>query len=80
MAKSENLWKNWVKNQPIDDDSINRLLDWMSEIADKKSASQKLTAMLYEAQATIIRQNMEIKKLQKQIAEINGGKMGDIYI
>ena len=80
MAKSENLWKNWVKNQPIDDDSINRLLDWMSEIADKKSASQKLTAMLYEALDTIIRQNMEIKKLQKQIAEINGGKMGDIYI
>lgn len=72
---SDEMWKDLVKNTPIDDYAVNRLLETMFTIEERKTTPKRTSTALFEARATIIRQNLEIKSLRKKLeqAEKEGG-------
>lgn len=72
---SDEMWKDLVKNTPIDDYAVNRLLETMFAIEERKTTPKRTSTALFEARATIIRQNLEIKSLRKKLeqAEKTGG-------
>lgn len=69
---AEEMWKDMVKNTPIDDYAIDRLLGTMQGIEEKKTTPKKTSTVLLEASATIIRQRLEIKALKNKLEKMGG--------
>lgn len=66
---SDEMWKDLVKNTPIDNYTINHLLETMFAIEERKTTPKRTSTALFEARATIIRQNLEIKSLRRELEQ-----------
>lgn len=65
--KAAELWADWVKKQRIDDYTVKMVCGSLEGLRNKSSTSARLSGVLAEAEAVILRQNMEIASLRKKL-------------
>lgn len=58
---AQEMWRDVVSKQPIDDMHIKMICDDIGQITGKKSVSGRMLRVLTEAKCIILRQQMEIK-------------------
>lgn len=69
----EQMWRDMVRKQPIDDMHIQMICDSINQITSKKNTSARLLGVLTEAKCIILRQRMAIKAEQAAQA-VEGGQ------